>query len=252
MAWLQRIVDWQQETIDPLEFLETLKLDLEQDEVYVFTPKGKVIALAAGSTPIDFAYAIHTEVGPPLHRGQGERPSGPARHAAAVGGHRRRSSPPRCPRPGPSRDWLQIVASPRARNKIRQWFSRERREDAMETGREELIKALRREGLPVQKLAASNALERLAAAMNYTDLDALHAAIGDGHVSARSVAQRLARDLRGGGRRGAAAHHGGARARAPAPGGGRRSASTSRASTTSWCGCRAAARRCRATRSSAS
>ena len=91
------------------------------------------------------------------------------------------------------------MASPRARNKIRQWFSRERREDAMETGREELIKALRREGLPVQKLAASNALERLAAAMNYVDLDSLHASIGDGHVSARSVAQRLARDLRGGG-----------------------------------------------------
>src|SRR6202044_3369878 len=84
-------------------------------------------------------------------------------------------------------------------NKIRQWFSRERREDAMDTGREELIKALRREGLPVQKLAATNALERLAGDMNYTDLDALHAAIGDNHVSARSVAQRVARDLRGGG-----------------------------------------------------
>ena len=102
------------------------------------------------------------------------------------------------PSAGPRRDWLKIVASPRARNKIRQWFSRERREDAIETGREELTKALRREGLPVQKLAASNALERLAAAMNYADLDALHAAIGEGHVSARSVAQRLDPRLRGG------------------------------------------------------
>src|SRR5579872_197297 len=198
MAWLQRIVDWQQETIDPLEFLETLKLDLEQDEVYVFTPKGKVIALAAGSTPIDFAYSIHTEVG---HRCIGAKVNGrlvpldtKLQSADTV-----EIITSKVPSAGPSRDWLQIVASPRARNKIRQWFSRERREDAIETGREELIKALRREGLPVQKLAASNALERLAAAMNYADLEALHAAIGDNHVSARPIAQRLARDLRGGG-----------------------------------------------------
>jgi GTP pyrophosphokinase len=198
MAWLQRIVDWQQETIDPLEFLETLKLDLEQDEVYVFTPKGKVIALAAGSTPIDFAYSIHTEVG---HRCIGAKVNGrlvpldtKLQSADTV-----EIITSKVPSAGPSRDWLQIVASPRARNKIRQWFSRERREDAIETGREELIKALRREGLPVQKLAASNALERLATAMNYADLDALHAAIGDNHVSARPIAQRLARDLRGGG-----------------------------------------------------
>jgi len=198
MAWLQRIVDWQQDTIDPLEFLETLKLDLEQDEVYVFTPKGRVIALPAGSTPIDFAYAIHTEVG---HRCIGAKVNGrlvpldtPLQSADTA-----EIITSKVPSAGPSRDWLQIVASPRARNKIRQWFSRERREDAMDTGREELIKALRREGLPVQKLAATNALERLAGDMNYTDLDALHAAIGDNHVSARSVAQRVARDLRGGG-----------------------------------------------------
>jgi GTP pyrophosphokinase len=198
MAWLQRIVDWQQETIDPLEFLETLKLDLEQDEVYVFTPKGKVIALAAGSTPIDFAYAIHTEVG---HRCIGAKVNGRLvpLDTKLQSADTAEIITSKVPSAGPSRDWLQIVASPRARNKIRQWFSRERREDAMDTGREELIKALRREGLPVQKLAASNALERLASDMNYTDLDALHAAIGDGHVSARSVAQRLARDLRGGG-----------------------------------------------------
>ena len=198
MAWLQRIVDWQQETIDPLEFLETLKLDLEQDEVYVFTPKGKVMALAAGATPIDFAYSIHTEVG---HRCIGAKVNGrlvpldtPLQSADTV-----EIITSKVPSAGPSRDWLQIVASPRARNKIRQWFSRERREDAIDTGKDDLVKALRREGLPVQKLAASNALERLAGEMNYLDLDALHAAIGDGHVSARSVAQRLTRDLRGGG-----------------------------------------------------
>ena len=198
MAWLQRIVDWQADTIDPLEFLETLKLDLEQDEVYVFTPKGKVIALAAGATPIDFAYSIHTEVG---HRCIGAKVNG-----RLVPLDTRLQSADtveiitsKVPSAGPSRDWLQIVASPRARNKIRQWFSRERREDAIDTGREELAKALRREGLPTQKLASSSTLESLAKTMNYTDLDALHAAIGDGHVSARSVAQRLGRELHGGG-----------------------------------------------------
>jgi guanosine-3',5'-bis(diphosphate) 3'-pyrophosphohydrolase len=197
MAWLQRIVDWQADTIDPLEFLEALKLDLEQDEVYVFTPKGKVIALAAGATPIDFAYAIHTEVG---HRCIGAKVNGrlvpldtKLQSADTV-----EIITSKVPSAGPSRDWLHIVASPRARNKIRQWFSRERREDAIETGREELSKALRREGLPLQKLATSDRLESLAGTMNYTDLDALHAAIGEGHVSARSVAQRLARELHGG------------------------------------------------------
>src|SRR5205085_12345553 len=102
------------------------------------------------------------------------------------------------PNAGPSRDWLKIVATPRARNKIRQWFSRERREDAIENGREELAKALRKEGLPVQKLASSAQLQKLGESMNYVDLDALHAAIGEGHVSAKSVAQRLARELHAG------------------------------------------------------
>src|SRR6202042_3193768 len=167
------IVDWQQETIDPLEFLETLKLDLEQDEVYVFTPKGKVIALAAGSTPIDFAYSIHTEVG---HRCIGAKVNGrlipldtPLQSADTI-----EIITSKVPSAGPSRDWLQIVASPRARNKIRQWFSRERREDAIDNGREELTKALRREGLPVQKLTNSPLLLAISESMNYTELDALH------------------------------------------------------------------------------
>jgi len=197
-AWLQRIVDWQADTDDPLEFLEALKLDLEQDEVYVFTPKGKVLALVAGSTPIDFAYAIHTEVG---HRCIGAKVNGrlvpldtKLQSADTV-----EIVTSKVPSAGPSRDWLAIVASPRARNKIRQWFSRERREDAIETGREELARALRRENLPVAKLASSNALSQLAHSLNHADLDSLHAAIGEGHVSARSVAQRLVRELRGGG-----------------------------------------------------
>ncbi len=197
IAWLQRIVDWQQETADPNEFLETLKLDLEQDEVFVFTPKGDVVALAVGATPIDFAYAIHTEVG---HRCIGARVNGRLAplDSQLSSGDTVAVFTSKVPTAGPSRDWLKIVVTPRARNKIRQWFSRERREDAIETGREELSKAIRKEGLPVQKLASSPVLLKMAESMNYVDLDALHAAIGENHVSAKSIASRLARELRGG------------------------------------------------------
>ena len=197
IAWLNRIVDWQRETDDPAEFLKNLKLDLEQDEVFVFTPKGKVVTLPVGATPVDFAYAIHTEVG---HRCIGARVNGRLSplDSQLHSGDTVEIFTSKVPSAGPSRDWLKIVATPRARNKIRQWFSRERREDAIENGRDELIKAMRKEGLPVQKVASSAALVSIAASMNYLDLDSLHAAIGDGHVSARSVAQRLARELRGG------------------------------------------------------
>jgi len=197
MAWLQRIVDAERQTDDPIEFLEALKLDLEQDEVYVFTPKGKVIALPARSTPVDFAYAIHTEVG---HRCIGARVNGrlvpletQLSSADTVEIITSKSSTP-----APSRDWLQIVASTRARNKIRQWFSRERREDAIENGREDLAKALRREGLPLQKIMGSSALQEVAESMNLADLDALYASIGESQVSAQSVVQRITKALRAG------------------------------------------------------
>ncbi len=198
MAWLQRIADVDRQTDDPIEFLEALKLDLEQDEVYVFTPKGKVIALPARSTPVDFAYAIHTEVG---HRCIGARVNGrlvpletQLSSADTVEIFTSKSATA-----GPSRDWLQIVASTRARNKIRQWFSRERREDAIENGREELARALRREGLPLHKLLGSAALLEVAESMNLADLDALYASIGESQVSAQSIVQRLTKVLRGGG-----------------------------------------------------
>jgi GTP diphosphokinase / guanosine-3',5'-bis(diphosphate) 3'-diphosphatase len=197
IAWMQRIADVDQETTDPLEFLEALKLDLEQDEVYVFTPKGRVIALPARSTPVDFAYAIHTEVG---HRCIGARVNGrlvplDTRLASADTVEIFTSKSQAA---APSRDWLDIVASSRARNKIRQWFSRERREDAIEAGREELAKALRREGMPLHKVMASNALAQVAQSMNLLDTDALFAAIGEHQVSGQSVVQRLARELRTG------------------------------------------------------
>ncbi len=159
VAWLQRIVDWSAESTDPGEFLEALKLDLETDEVFVFTPKGDVISLPIQSTPIDFAYAIHTEVG---HRCIGARVNGRLvpLDSQLASGDSVEIFTSKVPSAGPSRDWLKIVVSPRARNKIRQWFSRERREDAIESGREELAKALRKEGLPFQKPVAARAWPR--------------------------------------------------------------------------------------------
>ncbi|MGO9198843.1 MAG: RelA/SpoT family protein [Acidimicrobiales bacterium] len=197
IAWLQRIVDWERETPDPHEFLETLKVDLEQDEVYVFTPKGEIVTLPAGATPVDFAYAIHTEVG---HRCVGARVNGRLvpLESKLSSGDTLEIVTSKIPTAGPSRDWLKIVTSPRARNKIRQWFSRERREDAIDAGREELARSLRRAGLPVQKLQSSPSLLSVASDLGYGDLDGLHAAIGEGHVSGQAIAQRLERDLRGG------------------------------------------------------
>lgn len=197
LVWLQRLVDWQQETDDPAEFMASLKIDLEQDEVFVFTPKGMVVTLPTGATPIDFAYTIHTEVG---HRCIGARVNGRlvSLDSTLHSGDTCEIFTSKVEGAGPSRDWLQIVRTPRARSKIRQWFSRERRGDAIDAGREELTKALRREGLPVQKLASSPVLTKAAEGFNYADLDALHAAIGEGHVSAKAVVQRVQRELRGG------------------------------------------------------
>ena len=197
LAWLQRMVDWQQDTDDPTEFMETLKIDLQQDEVFIFTPKGKVVTLPSGSTPVDFAYAIHTEVG---HRCIGARLNSRLAPLDSVlsSGDTLEIFTSKVDGAGPSLDWLQFVHTPRATSKIRQWFSRERRVDTIDAGREELAKALRKEGLPVQKLTQSTSLRQVATALHYLDLDTLHAAIGEGHVSARAVAQRVQRELRGG------------------------------------------------------
>ncbi|HEX9259071.1 MAG TPA: bifunctional (p)ppGpp synthetase/guanosine-3',5'-bis(diphosphate) 3'-pyrophosphohydrolase [Acidimicrobiales bacterium] len=197
IAWLNRIIDWQQDTTDPAQFMENLKTDLEQDEVFVFTPKGRVITLPVGATPIDFAYSVHTEVG---HACIGARVNGrlvPLDHALQSGDTCEIFTS-KVEGAAPSRDWLKIVKSPRARNKIRQWFSRERRDDALESGREDLTKELRREGLPVQKLMSGDSLAKAAAELGYPDLDALLVAIGEHHQNARSVAQRIARGFRTG------------------------------------------------------
>jgi GTP pyrophosphokinase len=196
-TWLARIVDWQKDTEDPREFMETLKVDLEQDEVFVFTPKGDVVTLPVDATPIDFAYAIHTEVG---HRCIGSRVNGRLvpLDSTLVSGDTVEVFTSKVESARPSQDWLKVVVTPRARNKIRHWFSRSRRDEAIEGGRDDLVRAMRREGLPVQKIASSSVLLKVAESMNYADLDALHAAIGENHVSAQSVAQRVGRELRGG------------------------------------------------------
>ncbi|MEO9181521.1 MAG: bifunctional (p)ppGpp synthetase/guanosine-3',5'-bis(diphosphate) 3'-pyrophosphohydrolase [Acidimicrobiales bacterium] len=198
MAWMQRLVDVEEEESDPIAFLEALKLDLGQDEVYVFTPKGRVIALIEGATTIDFAYAVHTEVG---HHCVGAKVNGRLvpletvlRSADVVEIVTSKSESA-----GPSRDWLAIAQSSRAKSKIRQWFQRERRDDAIEGGREELTKALRREGLPIATSLSSSALDAVITAMNLDDLDALFMAIDSGQISALAVVQRLDRELHGGG-----------------------------------------------------
>jgi GTP pyrophosphokinase len=195
--WLNRIIDWQAEVSDPALFMESLKTDLEQDEVFAFTPKGRVITLPLKSTPVDFAYAVHTEVG---HKCIGARVNG----RLVPLDHRLRSGDTceiftsKVEGAGPSRDWLGFVASPRARNKIRQWFSRERREDAIEAGRDELMKELRRETLPVHRIFDTEVFKAEMAAMHYTDVDSVLAAIGENHVSARGLAQRIAKAFRSG------------------------------------------------------
>jgi guanosine-3',5'-bis(diphosphate) 3'-pyrophosphohydrolase len=196
VAWMSRIGDMDLGADDPSEFLESLKLDLEQDEVYVFTPAGDVQTLPVGSTPVDFAYAIHTDVG---HRCIGARVNSRLMPLDTVlsSGDTVEVVTAKVPTAAPSRDWLRFVATARARNKIRQWFSRERRDVAIENGREELVRALRKAGLPVQKLQGSPEMLKLAQALNHADLESLHVAIGEGHVSAASVVQRLERDLRG-------------------------------------------------------
>jgi len=191
MAWLQRMMDWQSESADPKEFMESLKIDLYSDEVFVFTPKGDVINLPRGATPLDFAYSIHTEVG---HRTVGARVNNKLvslSHELISGESveiiTSRGSP------APSRDWLQIVVTPRARSKIRQHFARERREDALSQGRDQLLQAMRKQGLPTDKISKSDLLQQVATDLSYVDLDAMHVAIGEGHLSPQSVTTRVIR-----------------------------------------------------------
>ncbi|WP_460447680.1 RelA/SpoT family protein [Angustibacter aerolatus] len=196
MAWLRQLLDWQRETADPGEFLDSLRFEINAREVFVFTPKGDVVALPAGSTPVDFAYAVHTEVG---HRCIGGRVNGrlvplesPLENGDVV-----EALTSKAPSAGPSRDWLTFVRSPRARNKIRQWFSKERREEAVEQGKDEITKVMRKQHLPIQRLMSHESLTAIATELHYTDITGLYAAIGEGHVSAQSVVAKLVQSLGG-------------------------------------------------------
>jgi guanosine-3',5'-bis(diphosphate) 3'-pyrophosphohydrolase len=196
MAWLRQLVDWQRETADPAEFLDTLRFDLGTAEVYVFTPRGEVIALPQGATPVDFAYAIHTEVG---HRTIGARVNGRLvpLESTLSNGDSVEIFTSKAADASPSRDWLSFVKSARAKNKIRHWFSKERREAAAETGKTAIARMMRKQGLPLQRLATADALNAIATELHYTDLFALYAAVGEGHVSAQSVVAKLVKSAGG-------------------------------------------------------
>ncbi|KES05153.1 GTP pyrophosphokinase [Streptomyces toyocaensis] len=196
MAWLRQLLDWQKETEDPGEFLESLRFDLSRNEVFVFTPKGDVIALPAGATPVDFAYAVHTEVG---HRTIGARVNGRLvpLESTLDNGDLVEVFTSKAAGAGPSRDWLGFVKSPRARNKIRAWFSKERRDEAIEQGKDSIVRAMRKQNLPIQRILTGDSLVTLAHEMRYSDISALYAAIGEGHVSAQNIVQKLVQALGG-------------------------------------------------------
>jgi GTP pyrophosphokinase len=190
MAWIARITDWSEDTSDPSEWLEGLRFEIGAKDVYVFTPQGKVIGLPSGATPVDFAYAVHTEVG---HRTMGAKVNGRLvpLNSKLASGDTIEVLTSKNPEASPSQDWLNFVASTRARNKIRTWFTKERREEAVEQGKDALAQAMRKRNLPLQKLTTQDSLLSVAAHLNLTTVSGLYAAIGEGHVSAQSVIEKL-------------------------------------------------------------
>lgn len=194
MLWLRQLHEWQKETEDPSEFLEALRFDLGSPEVFVFTPKGSVVALPGGSTPVDFAFSVHTDVG---LRCAGAKVNGRLvpLESKLNNGDVVEIVTNKGENAGPSRDWLNFVKSPRARSKIKAWFSKERREEAIDAGRESIARQMRKAGLPLQKIFAGHSLLELAHEMHYADIEALYSAVGDGHVSAASIVEKLMASL---------------------------------------------------------
>jgi guanosine-3',5'-bis(diphosphate) 3'-pyrophosphohydrolase len=196
IKWLRSLMDWQQDTTDPREFMETLKVDLFEDEVFVFTPKGEVKSLAAGSTPLDFAYEIHTDVG---HRCVGAKVNGkivPLSYQLRSGDIVEVLTSKRDR--GPSRDWLALVKTTRARNKIKAWFKAESRRDTEHTGRELLQEALRKQGLPAQKLVGSPLLADVIREMGFRKGDDFYIALGGAKISATTVVNKVMQRLKEG------------------------------------------------------
>ncbi|KRA32875.1 MULTISPECIES: RelA/SpoT family protein [unclassified Nocardioides] len=196
MSWVRQLLDWQSEVEDPGEFLESLRFEINQTETYVFTPRGDVIALPSGATPVDFAYAVHTEVG---HRTIGARVNGRLvpLESTLENGDVIEVFTSKAEGAGPSRDWLNFVRSPRARSKIRQWFTKERREEAIERGKDEIGKLMRKEGLPLKRLLTHDSLSLVADAFRLADVTALYAAVGESNLSAQAVVRRVI-ELHGG------------------------------------------------------
>jgi len=190
ILWLKQLHELQQETPDVDEFLDALRYDLRTPEVFVFTPKGSVIALPAGSTPVDFAYAVHTEVG---NKCVGAKVNGKlvSLEQPLSNGDTVEVLTTKGPTAGPSRDWLAFAKSQRARSKIKAWFTKERRDEAIEAGKASLARQMRKAGLPIQKILAGDALIELAHEMRFADIEALYCAVGDGHVSSASVVEKL-------------------------------------------------------------
>jgi GTP diphosphokinase / guanosine-3',5'-bis(diphosphate) 3'-diphosphatase len=196
VEWLKHLLDWQKELADPQEFVEGLKVDLFEDEVFVFTPKGEVKSLAAGATPLDFAYEVHTDVG---HRCVGAKVNG-----KIVPLHYELRSGDICEvltskkERGPSRDWLSLAKTTRAQSKIRAWFKRERREDSERIGREQLADSLKRQGLPPQKMTGSKLLADVIREMGFRKGEDFYIALGQSKISAKVVTNKLMQRLKQG------------------------------------------------------
>ena len=196
LQWLRSMLDWQKELSDPQEFMDTLRTDLFEDEVYVFTPKGEVKSLAAGATPLDFAYEVHTEIG---HRCVGARVNGKIvpLHCELHSGDIVEILTAKRER-GPSRDWLAMVKTTRARNKIKAWFKAESRQDTEHTGREVLQEHLRKQGLPAQKITGSALLADVIREMGYRKADDFYIALGAAKVSPKIVVNKVMQRLKQG------------------------------------------------------
>lgn len=196
LGWLRQLLDWQREAEDPDEFLDSLRYDLASKEVYVFTPKGDVMGLPIGSTPVDFAYAVHTEIG---HHCVGAKVNGKLvpLESTLSNGDVIEIFTSKADTAAPSRDWLNFVQSSRAKAKIKAWFTKERREDAEEQGKEAIIRGMRKQGLPLQRLMTPQAMTSLALDLRFADVDSLYAAVGENKISAASIIQKLLSSLGG-------------------------------------------------------
>jgi len=196
LQWLRSMLDWQKDLLDPQEFMETLRTDLFEDEVYVFTPKGEVKSLAAGATPLDFAYEVHTEIG---HRCVGARVNGKIvpLHCELHSGDIVEILTAKRER-GPSRDWLAMVKTTRARNKIKAWFKAESRQDTEHVGRDLLQEHLRKQGLPAQKITGSALLADVIREVGYRKADDFYIALGAAKVSPKVVVNKVMQRLKQG------------------------------------------------------